>query len=164
MIIWHHIRDSQKNWRNWTYWKSVVGTFKVWANQQNGKLLNVIETMRLKNLSLLALSDVQWQGSGVLELKESTIIFSPLDEKRSSGGVEKQNANGVQKKWDFQLSIRKTFESEVAVKKYIHEHHCSLCPYWSRRSHWSWKFLWKTSRFSCWKKPKGCHNHTLTLG
>ena len=39
--------------------------------------------MSLKNLSLLALSDVQWQGSGVLELEESTIIFSPLDEKRS---------------------------------------------------------------------------------
>ena len=39
--------------------------------------------MRLKNLSLLALSDVQWQGSGVLELEESTIIFSGLDEKRS---------------------------------------------------------------------------------
>ena len=47
----------------------------------NGKLLNVIETMRLKNLSLLALSDVQ--GSSVLELEESTIIFSGLDEKRS---------------------------------------------------------------------------------
>ena len=44
---------------------------------------NFIETMRLKNLSLLALSDVQWQGSGVLELEESTIIFSRLDEKRS---------------------------------------------------------------------------------
>ena len=37
--------------------------------------------MRLKKLSLLALSDVQ--GSGVLELEESTIIFSGLDEKRS---------------------------------------------------------------------------------
>ena len=51
-------------------------------NKLNGKLLNVIETMRLKNLSLLALSDVQWQGSGVLELEESTIIFSGLDEKK----------------------------------------------------------------------------------
>ena len=49
----------------------------------NGKLLNVIETMRLKNLSLLAFSDAQWRGSSVLELEESTIIFSPLDEKRS---------------------------------------------------------------------------------
>ena len=47
----------------------------------NGKLLNVIKTMRLKNLSLLALSDVQWQESGVLELEESTIIFPGLDEK-----------------------------------------------------------------------------------
>ena len=41
----------------------------------NRKLLNVIEMMRLKNLSLLALSDVQWQGSGVLGLEESTILF-----------------------------------------------------------------------------------------
>ena len=49
----------------------------------NRKLLNVIETMSLKNLSLLALSDVEWQGSGVLELEESIIIFSGLDEKRS---------------------------------------------------------------------------------
>ena len=89
--------------------------------------------MRLKNLSLLALSDVQ--GSSVLELEESTIIFSGLDEKRSGNqrGVAVVLRNkmrmGLKKKWDFQPSIRKTFESEVAVRKYIHEHHCSLCPY-----------------------------------
>ena len=50
--------------------------------------------MKLKSLSLLALSDVQWQESGVLELEVSTISFSELDEKEweskmSNSGVKK---------------------------------------------------------------------------
>ena len=46
------------------------------------KLKNVIETMKLRNLSLLAMSEVQWVGSGILEVDETMVLFSGLAEKK----------------------------------------------------------------------------------
>ena len=46
------------------------------------KLKNVIETMKEKNLSLLATSEVQWTGSGILEVDNTTVLFSGLAEKK----------------------------------------------------------------------------------
>ena len=46
------------------------------------KLINTIETMKQKNSSLLALSETQWVGKGIVELEDTTVIFLGIDEKR----------------------------------------------------------------------------------
>ena len=46
------------------------------------KLKNLIETMKEKNLSLLAMSEVQWTGSGILEVYNTSVLFSGLAEKK----------------------------------------------------------------------------------
>ena len=48
----------------------------------NIRLINTIETMKEKNLTLLAMSEVQGVGKGLLEIEETTVIYSGLDEKR----------------------------------------------------------------------------------
>ena len=42
----------------------------------------VIEISKLKNMSLLAMSEVQGVGSGILEVNETTVLFSGLAEKK----------------------------------------------------------------------------------
>ena len=37
-----------------------------------------------KKLTLLAISEVQWVEKGLLEIEETTVIYSGLDEKRES--------------------------------------------------------------------------------
>ena len=38
--------------------------------------------MKEKNLSLLAMSEVQWTGSGILEVDNTTVLFSGLAKKK----------------------------------------------------------------------------------
>ena len=47
----------------------------------NLKLINTIETMEQKKLSLLAPSETQWVGKGIAELEDTTVIFSGIDEE-----------------------------------------------------------------------------------
>ena len=47
------------------------------------KLRKVISTMRKNNLSLLAMSEVQWTGSGTLEIEDTTVLYFGLAEKKS---------------------------------------------------------------------------------
>ena len=47
------------------------------------KLINVIATMREINLFLLAMSEVQWAGSGTLELEGTTVLYSGLSEPKN---------------------------------------------------------------------------------
>ena len=46
--------------------------------------------MKEKNLSLLAISEVQWTGSGIFEVDNTTVLFSGLAEKKEGNqrGVE----------------------------------------------------------------------------
>ena len=46
------------------------------------KLRNVIETSKLKNMSSLAMSEMQWVDSGILEMDETTVLFSGIAEKK----------------------------------------------------------------------------------
>ena len=52
------------------------------------KLKNVIETMKEKNLSLLEMSEVQWTGSGILEVDNTTVLFSGLAKKKEGNQRE----------------------------------------------------------------------------
>ena len=47
------------------------------------KLINVIATMREKNLSLLAMSEVRWAGSGTLEIEGTAVLYSGLSEPKN---------------------------------------------------------------------------------
>ena len=43
---------------------------------------NVIGTMQDKNIALLAISETQWVGRGILEIDDTTVLYSELDEKK----------------------------------------------------------------------------------
>ena len=46
------------------------------------KLANVIGTMQNKNIALLAIPETQWVGRGILEIDDTTVLYSGLDEKK----------------------------------------------------------------------------------
>ena len=46
--------------------------------RQNGKLRDMLRTMREKKIELLALSDVRWPGHGVSQLDDAVIIYSGM--------------------------------------------------------------------------------------
>ena len=57
----------------------------------NIKLLNVIETMKMKRMSVMALDEVQWVGSGVLDVDDAVVVYSGMDVKQSGN----QQGTGV---------------------------------------------------------------------
>ena len=65
------------------------------------KLIKTIETMKQKKLSLLALSETQWVGKGIVELEDTTAIFSGIDEKRGGNkrGVAKALRGVMREAW-----------------------------------------------------------------
>ena len=46
--------------------------------RQNGRLRDVLRTMREKKIELLALSEVRWPGHGVSQLNDAVIIYSGM--------------------------------------------------------------------------------------
>ena len=49
----------------------------------SSKLINLIETMKQQKLSMLAMSETQWQRSGTIEIEDATVIFSGIDKKQT---------------------------------------------------------------------------------
>ena len=47
--------------------------------KQNGRLRDVLRTMKEKNMEILALSEVRWPGHGVSQLEEAVIVHSGMD-------------------------------------------------------------------------------------
>ena len=47
--------------------------------KQNGRLRDVLRTMREKAIEILALSEVRWPGHGVSDLNEDVIVHSGME-------------------------------------------------------------------------------------
>ena len=68
----------------------------------NIKLLNVIETMKMKRMSVMALAEVQWVGSGLLDVNDAVVVYSGTDVKQSN-----QRGTGVILKNEFKEAWKK---------------------------------------------------------
>ena len=69
----------------------------------NIKLLNVIETMKMKRMSVMALDEVQWVGSGVLDVDDAVVVYSGMDVKQSGN----QRGTGVILRNEFKEAWKK---------------------------------------------------------
>ena len=52
---------------------------------QSLKLQHIIETMTVKNIDLLALSESRWQGHGITQIQSCTILHSGSDSSHTRG-------------------------------------------------------------------------------
>ena len=52
------------------------------------KLANVIGTMQDKNIALLAISETQWVGRDILEIDDTSVLYSGLDERKDDNQRE----------------------------------------------------------------------------
>ena len=59
-----------------------VGCWNVWSlgnpTKQNGRLHDVLRTMKEKAVEILALSEVRWPGHGMSQLEEVVIAYSGM--------------------------------------------------------------------------------------
>ena len=69
----------------------------------NIKLLNVIKTMKMKRMSVMALAEVQWVGSGVLNVDDAVVVYSAMDVKQSGN----QQGTGVILRNEFKEAWKK---------------------------------------------------------
>ena len=59
-------------------------------SKQNGRLRDVLRTMKEKSIEILALSEVRWPSHGVSHLEEAVIVYSGMavsDRKHRRRGV-----------------------------------------------------------------------------
>ena len=92
------------------------------------KLRNVIETMKFRNLSLLAMSEVQWVGSGILEVDETTVLFSGLVEKKDGNqrGVAVALRGNLRTAWKEESTYRMISERMIQIRMKVNRSHLNV--------------------------------------
>ena len=89
----------------------------------NIKLLNVIETMKMKRMFIMALAEVQWVGSGVLEV---VVVYSGINVKQSGN----QRGAGVILKNEFEEAWKKIVFRPINENRWFWDQsYCRICSY-----------------------------------
>ena len=127
------------------------------------KLKNVIETIKLKNLSLLAMSEVQCVGSDILEVDETTVLFSELPEKKDGNqrGVVVALWGNLRTAWKEEGTHKMIFERIKVNRNYLNfiAVYAPTLLTWCRNR--VWKFLRGLTTADRWVKQERL---TIVLG
>ena len=97
----------------------------------NIKLLNVIETMKMKRMSVMALAEVQWVGSGVLDVDDEVVVYPGMDVKQSgnqrgTGVILRNEFKEAWKKRCFSLYKRKVIASKSENRWFWYQTYCRI--------------------------------------
>lgn len=76
--------DKKKLRRKWKKQTRRIATWNVRTTLQKGKINNVINEMNRMRLDVLGISEMRWNGSGVLRIDDHTVYYSGND-KHSHG-------------------------------------------------------------------------------
>ena len=99
---------------------------------QSFKLQQIIETMTNKNIDLLALSQLHWQGHGITQVQSCTILYSGSESSHSRGVAIVLSPHACCS-WEAAGSVFKPINNRIVYiclkSLFLYYRYCRLCSY-----------------------------------